>query len=397
MMKPIPRFRPDRRIYADYPRFPFIGTVGFLILGAGSLVGLQLLLWTVEFPAATVVVWLTWPGMLVLAWWLLSLVPSFVPVKVSTRLLAFLWGGTVAVLVAGEANSAGISLVTSWWGIHLATDWAAAVVAPLTEEFIKCVGIVVVILMTRRAVSPVDGFVIGAMVGLGFQVFEDVSYAYYGTSELAQDSPEVAFTYFILRAALTGFASHWLFSAVAGAGIAFFVATRSHTASATAMERADATVPGVVHRWTVLIGSLAVAVALHGLWNSPVAENLAGYAAKTLVCVVVIVPVILWSRRWESRVFVPYLATVPDWLLSATDRADLASPRTRWRARRRTPRSQRRAVRRLQRAHCDLAGALAAYSQSDVDRAVRQITQRQAGFYRVTGRTQDPLPAPNLQ
>ena len=56
-------------------------------------------------------------------------------------------------------------------------SWAAAIVAPVDEELYKGAGLVIIYLMARSEFDSVmDGLVYGAMIGLGFQVVENVQY-----------------------------------------------------------------------------------------------------------------------------------------------------------------------------------------------------------------------------
>jgi RsiW-degrading membrane proteinase PrsW (M82 family) len=90
----------------------------------------------------------------------------------------------------------------------------------LVEETLKAVGVVLIYLIARSEVNGViDGFVYGAMVGLGFAVVEDVLYfvAQFGAS------PAGVIGGFFVRVLASGLYGHVLYTALTGMGIAWFV------------------------------------------------------------------------------------------------------------------------------------------------------------------------------
>ncbi|MGI5500159.1 PrsW family intramembrane metalloprotease [Lentzea sp. CA-135723] len=134
---------------------------------------------------------------------------------------AFAWGGVAAPFwIALPANTALLEIWAKVGGTAFASDWAAGLTAPINEEFAKALGLVLLIGLAPRLVrSAYDGFIIGAFLGLGFQVFEDVLYVYngaaqtFGTSQIAS-----SFQIFLIRG-VTGIVSHALFSAIFCAGL----------------------------------------------------------------------------------------------------------------------------------------------------------------------------------
>src|SRR6266508_1530778 len=90
----------------------------------------------------------------------------------------FAWGALVAVTAAVPGNAALNSLVAKVGSPAFAATWGPALAAPVVEEPLKLLGVVVVALLaTEQINSVVDGFVYGAVAGLGFQVIENVLYA----------------------------------------------------------------------------------------------------------------------------------------------------------------------------------------------------------------------------
>ena len=92
--------------------------------------------------------------------------------------LAFAWGGLVATAVSIPGSAALDNLIAKLGSPHLAADWGAALAGPTVEEIAKTLGVVAIVLIARAQVNSVlDGVVYGAMVGLGFQIVEDIVYA----------------------------------------------------------------------------------------------------------------------------------------------------------------------------------------------------------------------------
>ena len=134
---------------------------------------------------------------------------------------AFVWGGLAAPFwIALPANTALLEIWTKVGGTAFAADWAAGLTAPINEEFGKALGLVLLIGLAPRLVrGAYDGFIIGAFIGLGFQVFEDVLYVYNGAAQtFGADQITSSFQIFLIRGA-AGIVSHALFSAIFCAGL----------------------------------------------------------------------------------------------------------------------------------------------------------------------------------
>src|SRR5262245_45575647 len=135
------------------------------------------------------------------------------------------WGGLVAVVAAAPADVALQHLLAKAFSPALAATWGPALAAPTVEEPLKVLGVLAIALATRSQInSVVDGMVYGALVGLGFQVVEDLLYAVNATALAGRgDSVPPVVDTFLLRGFLGGLWSHTLFSAVAGAGVAYLL------------------------------------------------------------------------------------------------------------------------------------------------------------------------------
>jgi RsiW-degrading membrane proteinase PrsW (M82 family) len=165
---------------------------------------------------------------------------------------AFLWGAVAAPVLAALSNEGWGLVVARLGGPEFAARWSAALTAPVVEEIAKAAGVVLIYLIARREMDDViDGFVYGAMIGLGFAVVEDVFYfvAIFG------GSPGGVIAGFYVRVLSSGLYGHVLYTGLSGMGIAYFVS------------RADEEPFG--RRLFVAVGLFATAVAAHFLWNSP--------------------------------------------------------------------------------------------------------------------------------
>jgi RsiW-degrading membrane proteinase PrsW (M82 family) len=134
---------------------------------------------------------------------------------------AFIWGGVAAAFwIALPANTALLEIWTKIGGTSFASNWAAGLTAPINEEWGKALGLVLLIGLAPRLVrSAYDGFIIGAFIGLGFQVFEDVLYVYNGaTQSFGVNQAGESLQIFVVRG-LSGIVSHALFSAIFCAGL----------------------------------------------------------------------------------------------------------------------------------------------------------------------------------
>ena len=283
--------------------------------------------------------------------------------------VAFAWGGLVATSVSIPGSEALDDIVAKLGSPHLAADWGAALAGPTIEEIAKTLGLVAIVLIARAHVNSVlDGIVYGAMVGLGFQIVEDIVFAL-GAVALAGrgDDVQPVVTTFLLRGFLAGVWSHTLFGALAGAGIGYLVV------------RADRP-----PRIRIGVAALAVigAWACHVLWNSPLfarpRQRRGGPAGRSRPQGPPPLLLILWLVRSahdrEADYYVGRLATLRDpELITAAELDVLGSgsrrSAARWHAGLVAGRAGRAAVRRLQRAQARLAVELsrASYPSSATD------------------------------
>jgi RsiW-degrading membrane proteinase PrsW (M82 family) len=170
---------------------------------------------------------------------------------------AVVWGGVIATSLAAHANSAWLSVLSKVASPDFATQWGAAVVGPGVEETLKLMGVVTIFLIASSEFDGImDGFVYGAMVGLGFTVVEDVSY-FINTVAAAPglvDQSGPVFDTFLIRVVGGGLYGHVLFTGLTGTGFAFFVT--QHAA-------------GMPKRVIGAALCIAAGVLAHVVWNSP--------------------------------------------------------------------------------------------------------------------------------
>ena len=140
---------------------------------------------------------------------------------------AFLWGGLIATAFALPFNTAAIMAVAGWLeqnaalkemlGPEAALMIGAPLAAPLVEETLKGLGIVLLFWLARGEFDNVrDGFIYGALVGAGFNWFES---ALYVQQNFVQFGTAPYGFQLGVRYAWLGLAGHALFSGVFGASL----------------------------------------------------------------------------------------------------------------------------------------------------------------------------------
>lgn len=129
---------------------------------------------------------------------------------------AFVWGAVPSVIFAiiaqlflgftTPAPDAEVSLVSELY--------QASIVAPITEELVKGLGIFLIIILFRREVDSIlDGLIYGSVVGFGFAAVENILY-FAGRSDAGS-----LIALFFLRAFVFGML-HALFTGLTGIGFA---------------------------------------------------------------------------------------------------------------------------------------------------------------------------------
>jgi RsiW-degrading membrane proteinase PrsW (M82 family) len=252
--------------------------------------------------------------------WLLAKIPFFWPVSLQTRGLAVLWGATAAT---GYALLANLAIYERLAERPDAPAWS--LFAPFTEEPIKDLGIVVVLLLAAtRPRTALDGLVVGSFVGLGFEVVENVVQSVNNAIAAAPSghpgqwaSLATDVIHEVLRRSWTG---HIV---ITGFGIAYAM---------TARRRA------MPHRVAVAAGLVLLAFAGHLLWNSH--RFGVFYVLGQFGMLAVYLWLIRVGRQQESDLYRPFLGYVGSSVLDAE------------------PDESRSAARKRKRAVARLAGAI---------------------------------------
>ena len=275
----------------------------------------------------------------------------------SLVIAAFVWGAVAATTLSAVGNAGWGLTVARLGGPEFAARWTAALTAPFVEETLKGCGVVFIWMIARAEIDDIlDGFVYGALCGLGFAVVEDMFYF----MSVFGGEPAGVLRGFFVRVIATGLYSHVLYTGLVGMAVGVVVSRR-------------ATEPLARRLW-IAAGLCALAVFGHFLWNSPLldlfpaepwtgADWLVVFVAtgvKGLPLLGFVGVAVVLARRREHRWLHEALSTeVGRDGISAGELAVLASP-----ARRRDARAamRRRAgstaaslLRRLQREQVNLA------------------------------------------
>lgn len=248
----------------------------------------------------------------------------------SLIIAAFLWGGVISIGLAVVINTSLLEALAKLFGANFAQTWGVAIVAPPVEEALKFLGVVTIYLIARSEIDDLlDGFIYGAIIGLGFAAVENVQYFIQsiGQPGAGDQIGPVLQTYF-LRVILIGAYMHVLWSGLAGLGFAYYVTQRDQPRQ---------------KRLMYAVGLFLLAVLAHFLWNSPLlTELLTGIGGvvvfgliKGLPFLVFLILLVMLAQRRERRWFGAFTARdLGTEVLSQAEMAELGGLRSRWSARR---------------------------------------------------------------
>ena len=198
-------------------------------------------------------------------------------------ILAFLWGASVAVIIASILQLIAEAAINPG-----ATEGASPITivlgAPLTEEAAK--GLFLLLMMTGRRRNELnsltDCLVYAGLVGAGFAWLEDILYI--GGGETVGDSLVTA----AMRLIMAPFA-HSLFTTMFGIGVWYAMQNRN----------------GLAKAGYILLGYIG-AVIMHGLWNGSSLLGVGAYFGVYFLWMVPIFGLMIWlgvaSRRKEQRI-----------------------------------------------------------------------------------------------
>jgi RsiW-degrading membrane proteinase PrsW (M82 family) len=238
-------------------------------------------------------------GLLAVAYlWFIHYEDRYTTVPRDLAASGFVWGFVAATgAFALNANDAVLSLYAKAFGASFAFDWGPALAAPIDEEFAKGAGVLLLLTLAPKLIrSPFDGLILGAFVGLGFQISEDISYAWIGAANAFGDV-EVAWSTIVART-LSSIPSHWMYTAIFGAGLVWFVGR-----------------PNVAARRGLGAGLMLTALLMHGLWDGSAAiagNSIFGWIVPLTVASVLI-SVFVWiynnteptEREWMHELMAP--------------------------------------------------------------------------------------------
>ena len=237
-------------------------------------------------------------GLLAVAYlWFIHYEDRYTTVPGKLAAVGFVWGGVGAIgAFALLGNDAVLSLYSKAFGASFAFDWGAALTAPINEELAKGAGVLLLLVLAPRLIrSPFDGLILGAFIGLGFQISEDISYAWIGAANSFGDVGAAWQT--IIARTLGSIPSHWMYTGIFGAGLIWFIGR-----------------PDVPARKGLGAGLMLTAMVMHGLWDASAA--IAGDNVISIlpgIIALVLISVFVWvyensegiEREWMRELMAP--------------------------------------------------------------------------------------------
>ncbi|MDT5255274.1 MAG: protease PrsW [Mycobacterium sp.] len=223
-----------------------------------------------------------------LFWSFTQYIDHYAKLPAKLMVVAFLWGGFAATgAMAANANSAILALYGKVFGQAWALNWGAGLAAPFTEETAKGSGLLLLIALAPRQVrTAFDGLILGAFIGLGFQIVEDISYAMtsagtqFGANQIGASIGTI-----VLRM-VSGVAAHILYSAIFCAGLVYLLGRPAE--------------PRKVGRGLLLV---ATPMLLHGIWDSLASiAGPNGLALLGLLIAVVVLAIVIGVRVYQLTV-----------------------------------------------------------------------------------------------
>ncbi|GAA1293465.1 PrsW family intramembrane metalloprotease [Saccharothrix xinjiangensis] len=230
--------------------------------------------------------------------------------------LAFAWGGFAATYLAIPANGAIFSLASKLGGPQFGADWGAALAGPIVEETLKLLSVVLLVLVARTQFPTLLSVVAtGAVVGLGFQVLEDLSYSLNAAIAFPMDNEVLPVALvFGTRGIVSGIWSHAMYTSITAFGVGYFL-TRRHKPLA--------------QRLGVAVAAYAVALSVHFFWNSPFFSDLNFFVSVLIKAIpVAVIGVLIWRLAGKDEgAYLKVLAErfVADDLITPEERAGLPS------------------------------------------------------------------------
>jgi len=298
-----------------------------------------------------------------LFWWFTQYVDHYAKLPAKLMVVAFLWGGFAATwTMAANANDAILALYAKAFGQAWMLDWGGSLAAPFTEEPAKGAGLLLLIALAPRHVrTAFDGAVLGAYIGLGFQIVEDIAYSMTSAgSQFGANQIGASIDTIVVRM-VSGVAAHILYSAIFCAGLIYLLGRPAE--------------PRRVGRGLALV---TTAMLLHGIWDAlgaiagPSVSRLVGLSVAVAVAALVILAGVYALTVPQERDFMRAVMA-PEQARDVISMAELDAmvgnrkARSAYRGAGRNWRERRRAHYVLNAAY-DLSGELAAARGADTDR-----------------------------
>lgn len=212
------------------------------------------------------------------------LIDRWEPEPLRLMIFALAWGGIVSIaLTLLVAIVSDPMLPVGFDGIFIST----VVRAPIVEELTKGLGLLLIMVIGKRALDgPVDGVVYGALVGAGFAFTENIQY--FGVQFMVGGAESLG-PIFFMRGIMSPFC-HAMFTACTG--FALGLAARRGRRGAEVLPM-------------FFVGLLA-SIALHALWNGStfvgdVSTFYLLYAVIQFPLFVTFILVIRWLKIEEAR------------------------------------------------------------------------------------------------
>ncbi|MGZ4429074.1 MAG: PrsW family intramembrane metalloprotease [Nocardioidaceae bacterium] len=260
------------------------GVMGLVLLASGAPDALVIGVVLAALPVGPVVATFLW-------------LDRYEPEPMRLLVFAFGWGALVATAAALVLQTLDQFL------LRTPNTWSAAIVAPVTEEGMKGLFVLLLLWWRRNEIDGIlDGIVYAGLVGAGFAFTENILYlasAYMGGRGHGPGGLEAATSLFVVRGIFSPFA-HPLFTSFTGIGVGIAVTTRSR-----------------VLRMVAPLAGFAVAVGAHALWNA--SSFFGGGQTFLLTYVFLMVPAFLlligfaiWARQREARMLTRSLTDCAD-------------------------------------------------------------------------------------
>jgi RsiW-degrading membrane proteinase PrsW (M82 family) len=258
--------------------------------------------------------------------------------------VAILWGGLIAAGLALPINTVVLALIGEWLRYHPAIHeylgpqgmllLGAPLSAPLVEELIKALGVILLFAFLRTEFDNMrDGFIYGALVGVGFNLVEAplyVAQAYmaYGVAPWGLQ--------FGARFALFGLGGHAMFTGIFGAFLGYTRQTRRRSVRVI-LPLVGLALAIAAHTFNNSLG-LIITILLRetgeelpepgpptepppflDVWLTASLQNLILF----LPFVIIVLVALRWSGKWERRVIKEQLANEIGRAVTAEEFADI--------------------------------------------------------------------------